>query len=420
MPQIEQVHSSVGKHEPERQNQSKPTTNNYFASVAKKFRLAKYITFLFLIVFILSTIAFNRSEITVENLQYLMKFISFTNTETTISAQKINYSSADDLKLELFLGDLCYLSSKGYYLYDSRGNTIMTESITYTEPVLKVGEKYSLCFDLGGTSYSIFNTFSILTSGTTSYSINDADISDAGNFAIATSTREYRTSVEIYDSDFKLTSRILRENWLSDVKLSSDGKEIAVMTFGSENGDFSSTVDLVTIGHDTVRKSATFEGLGYSLFYTESGFSIVSDEGIYFFGKDLEKNSFVEHPSTLVMTDCSQKYLTTVYSSGIIGNSYRTLIFDSLGNIVYDGEFDGKLSAVSHDDSCEYIFILAGESVIRVNLVDKKVGTADVDSGAFDILPISDNSFLLAMNNYALTCTLDDFNEQNFDPEEAQ
>ena len=42
-----------------------------------------------------------------------MKFISFTNTETSISATKINYASSDNTQLELFIGDLCYLSPQG-------------------------------------------------------------------------------------------------------------------------------------------------------------------------------------------------------------------------------------------------------------------------------------------------------------------
>lgn len=400
-----------------RQSDRVPDTNEYFSSVAKRFRFAKYVTFLLLIVFVISTIAFNRSEITVENLQYLMKFISFTNTETTISAPKISYSSGDKIRLELFLGDLCYLSPKGYYLYDSKGNTIMTEQIKYNDPILLTSGKYALCYDLGGTSYSVFNTFSRLTSGSATYSINDADIASTGSFAIATSTREYRTSVEVYDPDFKLVSRILRENWLTDVKLSPDGKEIAVMTIGSENGSFVTTVDLITIGHDSVRKSASLGGIGYSLFYMDGGFSIVSDEGVAFLDSDLGLVSQIKSGSTLVMTDCSDKYLTCINTSGIIGNSYSLTVRDATGRLVYEGELDGKLAAAAHDETGEYIFILAGDRVTRINLVNRKVGSVPVESGGFDVLPQNADSFLLALNNYALTCEPGDFGEQYFDAE---
>ena len=93
-----------------------------------------------------------------------MKFISFTNTETSITATRITYPSSDRTRLELFIGDLCYLSPEGYALYDSRGNTIMTENIKYAFPMLSTGSKYALCYDLGGTSFTIFNTFAKLSS----------------------------------------------------------------------------------------------------------------------------------------------------------------------------------------------------------------------------------------------------------------
>ena len=132
-------------------------TNGYYANAARNFRYAKYLTILLLIIFLLFTISFNRREITIENLQYLMKFISFTNTETSISATKINYASSDNTQLELFIGDLCYLSPQGYALYDSRGNTILSDqTLKYSNPILNVSSKFALCYDLGGNTYSVF------------------------------------------------------------------------------------------------------------------------------------------------------------------------------------------------------------------------------------------------------------------------
>ena len=51
----------------------------------------------------------------------------------------------------------------------------------------------------------------------------------------------------------------------------------------------------------------------------------------------------------------------------------------------------------------------------RINLVNRKVGTIDVGSGGFDILVQDPSSFLVAMSNYALTCTPADFAEHYID-----
>jgi hypothetical protein len=395
--------------------QSKPQINLYYASVAKKFRAAKFITIILLIAFLMTSLAFNRSEITLENLQYLMKFISFTNTETSITAVKINYSSSEKTRLALFIGDLCYLSNNGYALYDSRGNTIMTDQLKYNSPILSVSEKFALCYDLGGYTYAIYNTFSRLKSETLDYPINDADISDNGVYAIGTSSREYRTAVLLYDSNFKLKSRILRENYLTDLKLKSDGSEVAVMTTGTDSGEFITTVDLIVPGREEVRKSVSIRGLGYSLFYTDTGFVLISDDGINFFDSDLKPVLSVEHTYPLTMSDCSGKYLTCIYKTGIIGNNHTAVIYDNKGKKVFEGEIDGKISSVTHDPTGEYIFVLADNIVTRINLVNRKIGSIGVESGGFTLLAQSADSFLLAMKNYALTCTPADFSEKYFD-----
>ena len=99
------------------------------------------------------------------------------------------------------------------------------------------------------------------------------------------------------------------------------------------------------------------------------------------------------------------KISACVYSTGIVGNNYRVIVYDPTGRTVCEVDVSGKLAALSHDDTGDYIFVLAGSDVTRINLVNRKVGTIDVGSGGFDILVQDPSSFLVAMSNYALTCT---------------
>ena len=175
------------------------------------------------------------------------------------------------------------------------------------------------------------------------------------------------------------------------------------------------TVEILELGADKIKYSTTFPGLGYNIYLTESGFAVVSDSDIRFYDASLELLSSLGHGSSLVMTDCSEKYLTCVYSTGIVGNNYRVIVYDPTGRTVCEVDVSGKLAALSHDDSGDYIFVLAGSDVTRINLVNRKVGTIDVGSGGFDILVQDPNSFLVAMSNYALTCTPADFAEHYID-----
>ncbi len=394
---------------------SKPAVEPYYSAVSKKFRTAKHITAILLVVLLIFSFSFMRDDITLENLRYLLKFISFTNTETSITATKINYPSGDPNKLDLFIGDLCTLSPEGYALYDSRGNQIMSEDIKYSSPVLKAGKRFALCYDLDGTSFTVLNTFTKLFEGSTEYPITDGSIADDGSFAIASSSREYRTAITLYNSDFTPTIRIYKNDHLMALELKPDVSQLAVMTSGSENGRFYTNLELIVPGTDKVVATCKLDGLGYSLYYTENGIIVVTDMGICFLDSNLKQTKFCEHGDLLAMSHFSGKYVTAVYSSAVIGNSYRAVIYDINGREVYSGDFDGKLIAVESDESSEYIFILTGTTLSRINLINRKIGSLQVSSGAIDILVPAPDSVLVALKNYALTYDLNPFDEKYFD-----
>ena len=380
-----------------------PDTDPYYKTIAARFRAAKYGTFAVLIAFLIFSFTFLRNDITLENLRYLLKFISFTNTETSITVPKIHYDSGDPNRLELFVGDLVTLTKDGYALYDSRGNQIMSEDISLNEPVLRISSRYALCYDLGGYNFHLLNTFAKLYDGTTEYPITDAAVSDTGSFAVASSTREYRTQVMLYDENFKPVSRVLKNDHLMALEMKPDGSEAAIMTSAADGGSFYTRIELVAPGADSAIRAAEINGLGYAFYFTEGGYAAVTDEAICFFDEQLEMRAAIPHASAPAMTHSSGRYITRITSDGIIGNNYTLEIFDLSGKLAYRGNFTGKLSAAASDETGDYIFVLAGNQVIRVNLYNKKIGSVTVEQDAIDVLPLDPDSFLLALKNYALT-----------------
>lgn len=413
MPQAPVKHTSPPPMEERRQ--TSPRLDSYYTRVSGKFRIAKYLTVILLVVFLIFSFTFLRSDITLENLRYLLKFISFTNTETSITASKINYASGDPNRLELFLGDLCTLSPEGYALYDSRGNQIMAEQINYSTPTLKIGDRFALCFDLDGNQFTVLNTFSKLYDGTTEYPITDGDIASDGSFAIASSSREYRTAITVYNSDFDPVTRIYKNNHLMALEMSDDGNTLAVMTAGAENGEFFTELEIVEKSVDKPLHSCRLSGLGYSLYRTVDGYTVVTDESICFLDSELKLLRAYKHDSRLAMSESSGKYITCVHSDGVIGNSYHACIYTASGKLIFEGDFEGKLIGIDSDESGDHVFILTGTTVSRINLINDKIGTFTVESDAIDILAQSADSVLICKKNYALTYDLGDFDERYFD-----
>lgn len=394
---------------------STPAMGEYYRAVSGKFRVAKFITVLCLIAFLIFSFTFLRGEITLENLRYLLKFISFTNTETSITAAKISYPSGDPNRLELYMGDLCTLSPSGYGLYDSRGNQIMSAPITYVAPVLKVSDRYVLCFDMDGYSFTVLNSFAKLYDGTSDYPITAGAVSNKGGFAIAAASREYRTAITVYGDNLKPATRIYKNGHLMDMEFSPDSTALAVMTAGVSNGEFYTKIELVSSNSDEILDSAEISGLGYSFYFTENGFITVTDEGIVFFDSELRPTTRISHDVPLYMTDCSERYITCIYSDGILGNNSLARIYSADGRLVYEGSFTDKLIGVDSAESGDYVFILTGNILSRINLQNKKIGYITVSENAIDVLAASGTSVLVALKNYALTYDLTDFKEQYYE-----
>ncbi len=388
--------------------------DEYYGKVSVKFRIAKYVSVFCLIVFLIFSFTFLRKDITLENLRYLLKFISFTNTETSISAAKINYASGEPNRLELFIGDLCTLSPEGYALYDSRGNQIMSEDISYSSPVLKISGKYALCFDIDGSNYSVFNTFTKLYEGQTDYIITDGDIAMDGSFVIASSSREYRTAITLFNDDFTAYSNIYKNDYLMALEMSDDGKYLAVMTSTVNEGEFVTNVELIVPGENSAKHRCSLRGLGYEFYFLNDGYAAVTDEALYFLDENLNPVSVSIHDSQLAMTHSSGKYVVCMYPEGIIGNSYTARIYDMTGKKVFEDVFSGKLTAVDSIDGGDYIFILTGTTLTRINLINKKLSELTVNKDAIDILASGINSVLAAYKNYALTYDLSEIQEHYY------
>ncbi len=394
-----------------------PSSDSYFTAVSRGFRMAKHASVLALMAFLLFSFTFLKNDITLENLRYLLKFISFTNTETSISAAKINYTSGENNRLELLGSDLCTLTNTVYALYDDRGNQIMTEDMSCKSPVLMTTDKFSLCYDLGGNTVKLFNTFTKLHEFTTEFSVTDAVISDSGAFAVATGSRDHHTAVTVYDSDFEPTVKIYRKNRLTALEMAPDGNELAIMTLGAKNGSYYSVIEVIIPGETSAKYTLELPALGYQMYRTDSGYAVIADSSIIFLDRELGIVNEVEHPSAIAMTEPAGKHFVALYLSGLISNSYHTVIYDLAGNTVYSGELEGRAVAVDHSENGDYIFVHTGNTVTRINLINKKIGRVEVEPEAIDMIVTATDKVLAAYKNYALTYELEGFTEHYYGTE---
>ena len=90
-------------------------SDSYYEGVSSAFRYAKFITLTLAVVFVILTLSFFREDVSIENFQYMLKYI--TNEEDTlITTQKLHYPTSDSKALDLFNGDFVSAGTGGISL----------------------------------------------------------------------------------------------------------------------------------------------------------------------------------------------------------------------------------------------------------------------------------------------------------------
>ena len=209
----------------------------YYIKVSNRFRLAKTVTAIALAVFIVVMLAVFRNEITPENIGYMIRDLGITNTVySNSSSVNITYESDTSSVFGLFRGSLAVSGKSGFHLYSREGGSIFSEEHSYETPCLSVSDSYAITYDLGGSSYSVYNSLQRISEGSTAYPIYMAASSDSGHYAVLTRSAEYRTVAYIYDGSGKNTAQIFKDKYAVSAGFSPSGSLFYIASVDEKEG----------------------------------------------------------------------------------------------------------------------------------------------------------------------------------------
>ena len=328
--------------------------DDFYAEKAKKFRRFKWISLIFLAVFLVFGLVAFRSEITLENVRYLIKYISFDGSGSMAQqGAVIRYDSDSSNRYAVYRGDLVVVNNGGVSLFDSAGNLTMSDSFSMSNPVVASGGKYLAVYDLGGYYLKLYNSFSLLFEISFEYIIQSVAVNDNGYFCVATSDRSYQAALLVYNDDFQQVYK-----WLSSDKFIQDctinsANLVTVTALHTENGELCSEAIGLEIGLDgaafTVPLSDELPLAVYSqdrkssLILTDRSFSRLEE------GKKTASCSFQEDAIDLfaIGTDFS----AVAQNELLVGVNYKVRIFDralaevgslNLSNAILDMKTEGE------------------------------------------------------------------------------
>lgn len=390
--------NSVSKEENKIGTSEKRTkVNSYYLVLSGRFKLAKYVSICFLVVFLLSTILLFRDEVTVENLRYLIKDFEMGDSLNLTTGDKIKYDADTQLDLDMYKGDLVVAGSSYFYLCDLQGNKRLNEESVFSNPVVISSNKYLLVYGLSEYTYTLYNTFSKLHTETFDYPITGAAVSDSGLYAIVTRTAEYRSVVYLYNSSFERIGAVYKDKYVMDVCFDYDSSELLITSLYSKNGNYCTEILNYVPYSDKPNSVTEVDGamVLQSGYHSDGGFSVMYDNKIEFYNKLGELVNTYNFTNNIVPvdTEITSKFTAITYTENIVGDNMKVVLFDVKGDIILDVDAEGQPIKITCSE--KYVFVLLDGRVCKIDINSGDVEYYDIARNAIELLYVNENSILV-------------------------
>lgn len=292
--------------------------NEYYARVSAKLNRAKYLCLILTVAAALLFLFAYRSNITYENLRYLLRDVDEAGNAGG-AADTIIYTAADTNFYLTFRGDLAVCSASGVTLYRAAGGRTFSDEITFTAPIAEASKKYMVVYDVGGARYSLYNSVSRVYDGTTDEPIYDCAVGDGGDYAVLTRGKTGGFAIRMYDKNFDLRGEITRSGYVSDIGYLADGRlylcEVAV-----SDASLVTSLSLYTSGKDMLDCTVTANGFPLCCGSLNGGFYLLTDGALYFFDKSGEKTFSTSFgTSEILLADASEDGVCVCVDENVSG-----------------------------------------------------------------------------------------------------
>ncbi len=375
--------------------------NEYYIKVSQGYRLARMVTLAVFVLFLLVMITSFSEEITIDNMMYLLRDINVTS-DNAAAFSNVSYTAEPIQRFAVYRDELLYVTGGEARLFSATGGTGLTVPMSFESPVAMTSEKYLLIYNLGGSSFSVCNSFSELYRGETMYPILSCDIAANGDFVVVSGGRERRSTVLLYNSDFELKAKYSKGDYVSSAAISDDGKRLVMTSFGVEESEYFFDVSFYAVGADAPTATDRITG-EYPLAVRRMGdsFAVITTAAVRIYGADGAKGGSYVHGG-IGRFDVSDKYVLFTAERNATGTENSVVILDGSADVCYNAVIEEKLvdAAVTDEGSA---FLLSQSHAVLIDVEGGTERTHMIGVGAKRLIPTGKESALLCLSSSAYT-----------------
>lgn len=336
-----------GFRDKKKSKQETPTVEAYYNGLARRASLVRYAVLIFAVAFAVYSFSFHPNEITIENFEYMMKFLNVNEEENTHAGSLIAFDGSKGNRGLIYKGDLAILNENGLTVAGWDGDIILREVFTFDHPKMIENGINIFCYDIGGKEVRIFNSYSQLSKLSFDYPVYWVSASANGEFAVVSSAKGYRSAVYVYDKDFRIRySRLFGDKYVDFAAISPDGQSFLTAAHYSKNGNLVTQVSKFSINQENAVYSTEFIGeVPLGIYYTNGGYCLLTTDTLRMFDNDNNTIGEVEFTGKELLSGrvFGDRALINYRLDGLSGGT-ETVVYRLDGSIEFQDRFPTALS----------------------------------------------------------------------------
>lgn len=385
----------------------------YYFKIAKRFRVLTYLLLAGMIVFIIAMFSVNRDEITVENLRYFLRYIDTRQAEKSATTDTIVYGDTESIvRFGVYRNGLAAIGRDRVQIFDLTGEEILDIHQSNAAPQLLTSDEYMLIYNIGGTTFQVYNSLSKEYEESFEYPIGCAALGDTGTFLITTRSMEYRSVVQVYNPHFAQIYRWYSpDKHVMDASFRDGDKEFVIAALGTRK-DGICYAEIILCQTDREEKRAQFtidDEIIYRARYTpDGGLVLIGGKAVYVYDSEMNRISEVSYGGyTPVMLDSNGEMTYFTLNKNIVGSNYTVTVLDRLGNIVYSGDVQGEITrALLQKDA---IYLLFDRSIMRLSLETGAQIVKEIDPNCITVEALDEKTLMLCYAELTQVIDVDSF-----------
>ena len=289
--------------------------------------------------FILGGLIFFGEIFTYENARYVLRDLGqILADDSSEPVAKITFDADGEMDYSVYRSNLVVAGASGVDIIGISGKVKLSDNTTFISPVIESSDKYCIVYSLGAYNLSVYNTVARIYDFKFDYPIYDVAVSDKGHIAVMTQSREYKCTVYLYNSDFKLIATYNKTKYPCAVDFSLDHSSLYVTTFYSFEGNLRCDLECYPLQSTDVNYTYSIDGeLPYEAIpLTDNKVALITERTLVFLngeGEAVKAYSFSDRISEFT----SDSNYVAVLSAA---KNPEVVLCDKNGENLYRRQFD--------------------------------------------------------------------------------